>query len=170
MKVFMTVAFLILSSTILASTITTSGKVEFIAKGFPTFITINGKGDGVKGDLEITGNQVKKATFTFPLKSLKTGMDLRDEHMHEKYLESGKFPEAKLVLSEFPLNESGEVTGKLKLHNVEKQIKVQYQREGQEPLRLNAEFKVLLEDFGIEIPSFQGITVAKDILIKVNLN
>lgn len=153
-----------------ATTFKSVGRVEFVAKGFPTFITINGKGEGVEGKLTTENGKVSNSKFTFPLKSLKTGMDLRDEHMHEKYLETNKYPLAFLELPSFTLKDDGEIEGVLRLHNKESKVKVAYQRLSTGPLSIKASFKLLLEDFGIEIPSFQGITVAKEILVKVDLS
>ncbi|MCR9204131.1 MAG: YceI family protein [Halobacteriovoraceae bacterium] len=145
------------------------GNVEFVAKGFPTFITIQGKGGELSGEMNLHGDKVEKATFVVPLGTFKTGMDLRDEHMHDKYLESKKYPKAILYLDSFDLKDEGEVSGKLKLHNNEKNVQVKYTRVSSNPLKIEAEFKIILGDYGIEIPSFQGITVAKEIQIKANL-
>lgn len=143
------------------------GQVEFKAKGFPTFITISGKSPKVMGELKLNENKAS-GIFKLPLTSLKTGMELRDEHMTEKYLEVEKYPEATLTLKEFDLKEEGEAMGVLKLHNVEKSIPISYtsERDG-ETLKVKTDFKLVLSDFAIDIPSFQGITVAKDIQLKV---
>lgn len=143
------------------------GQVEFKAKGFPTFITISGKSPKVIGELKLNENKAS-GMFKLPLASLKTGMDLRDEHMTEKYLEVGKYPEATLTLKEFDLKEEGEAMGILKLHNVEKTIPITYssERDGN-VLKVKTDFKLVLSDFAIDIPSFQGITVAKDIQLQV---
>jgi polyisoprenoid-binding protein YceI len=152
-----------------AAQIQPKGDVEFTAKGFPTFITIQGKGGNLTGSMEVEGNLVKKANFIVPLKDFKTGMDLRDEHMHEKYLESKKYPQAKLSLPDFKLEGEGKVKGTLNLHNKTHPIQVDYKTIEKNPLVVEAKFKLLLEDYGIDIPSFQGITVAKEIQVKVNL-
>lgn len=143
------------------------GQVEFKAKGFPTFITISGKSPKVMGELNLNENKAS-GTFKLPLASLKTGMDLRDEHMTEKYLEVGKYPEATLTLKPFDLKEEGEAMGVLKLHNVEKTIPITYtsQRDGN-TIQVKTDFNLVLNDFEIDIPSFQGITVAKDIKLEV---
>lgn len=146
-----------------------SGKVEFTAKGFPTFITIKGVGEGVDGNMDIDGQMVKEATLKFPLNTLKTGMDLRDEHMHDKYLETKKYPMAELSLPAFELKDSGTVEGVLKLHNVEKKVNINYEASKGDQLKATAKFQIILADFGIEIPSFQGITVAKEINLAVDL-
>lgn len=147
-----------------------SGNVEFTAKGFPTFITITGKSGQVMGNLEMDPEtKIANATFTLLLASLKTGMDLRDEHMTEKYLEVKKFPHATLTLPPFKLEDEGEVIGTLKLHNVEKEVTIKYTSSSSaDALKVQTEFDLVLGDFQIDIPSFQGITVAKDIKLKVD--
>jgi len=168
MKTFLFTLLTFSAFSIQAATYVPQGNVEFTAKGFPTFITIKGKGDGIKGSLEIKDNRIQSAIIEFPLKTLQTGMDLRDKHMHEKYLETSKYPTAILKLTPFTLNNSGEVEGELKLHNITKKVKVTYETESISPLVANAEFSIVLGDFGIKIPSFQGITVAKDISLAVS--
>ncbi len=158
---------LTLSSAWSASYKVNQGEVEFTAKGFPTFITISGKSQNVSGELGLVGKKAQ-GKFKLPLNTLKTGMDLRDEHMTQKYLEVGKFPEATLTLNEFDLRDSGEVQGLLKLHNVEKPIRITYESELTETgIIIKTEFSLQLSDYGIDIPSFQGITVAKEIKLRV---
>jgi polyisoprenoid-binding protein YceI len=148
-----------------------TGNVEFKAKGFPTFITITGKSNSVAGTLDFNP-ETKKASgsFNLPLATLKTGMDLRDEHMTEKYLEVKKFPNATLTLKPFTLKEEGEAMGTLKLHDVEKEVTIKYtSNTSDDAIKVNTEFDIVLSQFNIDIPSFQGITVAKDIKLKVDL-
>ncbi len=152
-----------------AATYIPTGKVEFTAKGYPTFITIKGTGEGLQGQLDIEGNKVRSARLRFPLGKLKTGMDLRDKHMHDKYLETSKYPMATLELPSFELTESGEVEGELKLHNITKKVKVHFKAHSGETITAQANFKILLEDFAIDIPSFQGITVAKEINLAIDM-
>lgn len=158
---------LTLSSTWGANYKVNQGEVEFTAKGFPTFITISGKSQNVSGELGLSKKRAK-GKFKLPLNTLKTGMDLRDEHMTQKYLEVSKYPEATLTLNEFDLEESGEVQGLLKLHNVERPIQITYESELTDSgITVKTEFSLQLSDYGIDIPSFQGITVAKEIKLKV---
>lgn len=152
-----------------AATYLPQGSVEFTAKGFPTFITIKGRGEGITGVLEMEENELLGATIQFPLNTLKTGMDLRDEHMHEKYLETKKYPNATLTITKTSLKDSGSMEGILKLHNVSKNVTIHYEAEGRNPLVTKAYFSIVLGDFGIDIPSFQGITVAKEIKVEVAL-
>lgn len=148
-----------------------SGNVEFKAKGFPTFITITGKSNAIKGELDYNPETKQvSGTFILPLSTLKTGMDLRDEHMTEKYLEVKKYPNATLTLKPFMLKDEGEAMGTLKLHDVEKEVTIKYSSNSSaDSINVNTEFDIVLSQFNIDIPSFQGITVAKDIKLKVDL-
>lgn len=143
------------------------GKVQFIAKGFPTFITITGKGNGLTG--EMTEDQgMTSGKFILDLNSLSTDLELRDEHMKNKYLEVGKFPNAELTLPMKKLSDGGEIKATLKLKDVEKEIPVQYEVSHEDGNKIvKTSFKVELSDFDIKIPSFQGVTVAKTININV---
>lgn len=144
-----------------------AGNVEFTAKGFPTFIKINGTSQKMTGELMLD-QEMAKGTFKLPLNTLKTGMDLRDDHMINKYLEAPKFPEATLILKPFKLEEEGTAKGILKLHNVEREIEISYTSNKENDLiTFDTAFDLVLSDFNIDIPSFQGITVAKDIKLKV---
>jgi len=143
------------------------GKVKFVAKGFPTFITITGKGNGLTGEMTEDGEKTS-GKFALDLTSLSTDLDLRDEHMKNKYLEVAKFPKAMLTLPIEKLSDSGEIKAILKLKDVEKEIPVQYEissENGNKIVKTN--FKIELSDFNIEIPSFQGVTVAKTINLDV---
>lgn len=144
------------------------GAVEFTAKGFPTFITIGGKSPKVMGSLRMEQDMVS-GTFKLPLNTLKTGMELRDDHMINKYLEAPKYPQAALTLRPFVLKDEGVTTGTLSLHNVEKDIEIEYtSSKSENALMVETKFQLVLSDFNIDIPSFQGITVAKDIKLKVD--
>src|SRR3954449_1384388 len=66
--------------------------VTFRAAG-PAGLTI----EGSTADLAVT-DEGDNVAVTVPLGNLHTGIEVRDRHMKEKYLEVGKFPEAKLVL------------------------------------------------------------------------
>ena len=73
-----------------------TGDVVFQAKGFPTFITIKGETKNLDGTLKVEGGKAM-GSFKVAMTSLKTGMDLRDDHMINKYLEAKKFPQATLT-------------------------------------------------------------------------
>ena len=106
-----------------------------------------------------------------PLAHLETGIDLRDRHMREKYLEVQKYPDAvlevpwgALKLPEDGKASTGEAHGKLTLHGRTKELPFQYtvQRTGA-AYQVSGSLPLNLKDFGIEVPSYMGVTVKPDI-------
>ena len=62
------------------------GKVTFLAIGKPAMIKIVGEGTGPHGDLTIFDDKLQ-GTLTIDMKKLTTKIELRDDHMKNKYLE-----------------------------------------------------------------------------------
>lgn len=135
------------------------GTVRFAAKGNPGFLRIDGEGGKVQGSVtEDAGNTTGE--LTVELKDFKTGISLRDEHMRDKYLEVAKFPLATLKLKSV----TGETwTGDLTLKGVTKPV------SGKVSADKIATFKVNLEEYPIGVPSYLGVTVAKEVEVVVNL-
>jgi polyisoprenoid-binding protein YceI len=156
------------------------GVVEFHAVGRPSLLKIHGKSTSVTGQFKIDGMNATTGNATFQLDTLDTGISMRDKHMKEKYLEVGKFPEAKLEVTSLTLPKeflgdhySGDALpfkGKLTLHGVEKQVEgtTSVVRDGTS-IQAKTDFKVNITDFGIEKPSFAGITVKEDVDVHVEL-
>jgi polyisoprenoid-binding protein YceI len=107
------------------------------------------------------------------LRTLDTGINLRNEHLREKYLEVGKGPGFDTAtLSEIDLNGvdagtsegKGSFTGLLTLHGARKTVKgsvdVRAQGTG---LHVKASFPVDLSDYAIAKPRYLGVGV-KDIV------
>ena len=92
--------------------------------------------------------------------------------MKNKYLEVTKFPTAKLTLAELKIptdpSHNFTFTGTMNLHGINRLIEGEAQliSNGSDDL-LSAHFKIKLSDFQIELPSFQGITVAEDVLVNI---
>lgn len=158
----------------------TQNTVEFMAVGRPGLIKIKGNGEkmakvpsarysaekGIAFDLP--------AIFAFHLDSLDTGIEKRDQHMKDRYLEVQRFPVAILTLVE-PLSiklPSVEVpfSGKLNLHGVERMVqgKVNVSQEGDQ-WAARADFQIQLSDFSIQVPAFAGVTVAENVGVRVQL-
>lgn len=147
------------------------GKVAFLAKGKPALISIKGEGVGASGELH-EENGLISGEIEFELKSLKTGIDLRDEHLKNKYLEVDKFPTAKVTISSLKLpvkiNDSFKFSGVLNLHGVSQPIEGSAEVSGAASAQfIKSEFKINLSQFKIDIPSFKGITVAEEVLVKI---
>lgn len=149
------------------------GQVSFVAKGRPALISIKGEGQGLTS-LLTTNERALSGKIIFELASLKTGIDLRDEHLKNKYLEVSKHPKATLILKDLKLPDDiqkpFEFSATLDLHGVEQLITGTAQLKGNKnPQNLTANFKIKLSQFQIDIPSFQGITVAEEVLVNVDV-
>jgi polyisoprenoid-binding protein YceI len=157
-----------------------SGKVEFEAVANPSFLKIVGKGESPSGSASLVGTQAK-GKFEFPLGQLKTGLSLRDKHMKEKFLQTDKYPNAVFELTELKLPstysggkakfEGVTFEGLLTLHGVQKKIAgiatVEFNDDG---IVVQPVFTVKMSEFGIEKPSFAGMSVEDPVKVSLNLN
>lgn len=164
----------VFSSSLASAMAVKTGEIQFTAIGNPGFLKIKGKSKDTfpKGILKWS-DQGLSGEFQFSLEGLKTGIELRDEHMKEKYLEIKKFPMAILDLDPMKidpekLDEShdGNFQGNLSLHGVSKKVSGKYKYDSNEK-KIAAEFEIKVSDFGIEIPSYLGITVGEKVNILV---
>ena len=154
----------------------TKGACTFVAVGNPGFLRITGEKVTPKGSWVLEGKHtLREAQIRVPIAEFVTGIEKRDEHMHAKYLESKKFPESVLTVTQFSwsgdkLPEKVDVPASLTLHGVTKPITVSITlKEQEKEILVTSDFTVLLSDFSIEIPSFAGLTVAKDVTVHVEL-
>jgi polyisoprenoid-binding protein YceI len=150
-----------------------SGAVTFDAIGKPSALKIHAKGDAPKGQLKVQDGKVTGAV-SFKLDSLDTGINMRNEHMKKRYLETDKFPEAKLAITELvlPANYSAPdfsadklpFKGTLSLHGVDKPVTgtAKASRSGDD-LSIEAHFSLVIEDYAIKLPTFAGITMASEV-------
>ena len=181
MKAFITLFTLTCMSILQAETIqfestTKSGSTNFEAVGKPAMIKINGTAPSPKSTL-IFKDGAASLEAELDLDNFKTGIDLRDEHMKEKYLEVAKYPKAKLTITkvDFPLDweknptkfSDREFTGTLNLHGKDAQIKGTHSMN--EKNISEAQFKINLNDHNIEIPNYLGIKVVDIITVKTQI-
>src|SRR5262245_53986728 len=151
------------------------GCVEFFAVGWPSALKIHGKGRGPEGELLVVAHQVR-GSIEFDLETLETGIELRDRHMKEQYLQTSRFPRAVLKLEGVDAKRLADSTGSvslpfrgmLSLHGVDKPVAGEA-KVSQAGSRLGtvATFEIQLGDFGIEVPKYLGITVAEKVQVKV---
>lgn len=145
-----------------------NNSVEFNASGNPGFIRIAGSGAFLSGNV-FGDNKGFSAKFSVFIDDFKTGIELRDKHLKEKYLETKKYPYAILAvenLSGFKEGESFPWQGKLTLKNNTKPVNGVATVKGN---TLSAKFKISLADYPeIGIPSYLGVTVAETIEISVD--
>lgn len=154
----------------------TDGKTEFLAIGKPAMIKINGEGQGPEGTLTITQNTLN-GILKVDLNKVTTKIDLRDDHMKNKYLEVSKYPDATLEFvnvelpatlssteTEVPFKakftmhgKTSDVTGKAKVSKNTKDVSG------------NAEFLFKITDYLDTLPSWLGVKVAEEVTVKVQL-
>lgn len=152
------------------------GGVEFLAVGKPQFIKIRGKGAAPQGELQLDGKKAK-ANFEFELATLDTDINLRNEHMRDKYLEVKQHPKAKLEIDDLELKNGWSAakpqvdetpfTGKLTLHGVTKPVAGKFKVGGKRDV--DAGFKIKLSDYAIDIPKYLGVTVADEVDVQVKI-
>lgn len=158
-----------------------TGDAEFLALGRPSFLKIRGKKGKVSGKMVIKENRFS-AKLKVLLDDFDTGLNLRNSHMKENYLETDQFPNATLFISKIPLkkdfinSKSAELNkipfkGKLKLRGITKVVNgtASLIKKGKK-LSGEASFKFILTDFNMKIPSFKGITVAKEVTITAKID
>ncbi len=156
--------------------------------------TIIGNTSHVTGSLEVdlaAPNRGARGQVEVDIGSLKTGIDLRDEHLRgEQWLDAKKFPKATFALDKVSLKGalvagkrvSGTLSGTLTIHGVAKPVTVpvevgfhkwspELKNFGVETdlIRVKAAFKVALSDFGIKVPEMLGKKVAETLEIGLNL-
>lgn len=129
---------------------------------------------GTTSDLTVA-DDAQNVTVTVPLANLKTGIDLRDRHMREKYLEIGKYPNAELVVAKSAIrmppaggDSSGDASGTMKLHGKTKAVSFHYiARKDGGAMKVGGTVRVDIRDYGIDVPSYMGVTVKPEVDVEV---
>ncbi len=154
-----------------------SSEVGFKAVGRPAMLKINGEKGKLTGQIVLRGGALH-GQLDVAMNDFTTGIDLRDRHMKETYLETGKFPNARLIFDGTTIPgiqeqgnfkvESAPFRASLELHGQRKPIEgeASISRSGA-VAQVDAKFKVKLSDYGIQIPKYLGITVAEDVTIEI---
>lgn len=131
--------------------------------------------EGQTPDLEIR-DEPDNFCVVVPLKNLSTGISLRDRHMKEKYLETDKYPNAELKVRRADLKvpaaggkEETSANGLLKLHGQEKPVVFHYRASESGGLySVDGTLHVNIADFGINTPSFMGMSVRPDVDVRAS--
>ena len=129
---------------------------------------------GTTSDLAVKDDGSKIAVAV-PLANLKTGIDLRDKHMREKYLQVAQFPTAELEVARGSLNlpadganASGTGQGTIKIHGVSKPVTFKYvAKRSAASYDVSGNVQINIKEFGIEVPSYMGVTVKPDVDVQV---
>lgn len=166
-------AFALLPSVAFATFASRSGaSVSFTAIG-PAGMQIVGTTSELRVEEDAQGN----ISITVPLGQLTTGIDLRDKHMREKYLEVPKYPNAVLKVSRASLPLPGasqggsfEADGSLTLHGTTKPVHLKYsaKRDAQTGYAISSALKLDMRDYGIEQPGYKGLSVKTSVDLAVS--
>ena len=147
----------------------------FLAVGKPGFLRIEGKNAKPEGALEFKGGQVSGMLKIY-LNDYVTGIEMRDKHMKETYLETQKYPYAELKLTNQPISLTSSVeqklNGTIKLKEttrdetvtwIWKKLPAGTESEGE------GKFSILLSNYKIDIPKYLGVKVADTVDVTVKL-
>jgi polyisoprenoid-binding protein YceI len=137
------------------------------------------KTNALDGELSMSAQRPGEVdgTLVVDLKTLETGISLRDTHMREQYLEVQKgeqFAAARLNrirlagIEPASLAGNGTFTGMLTLHGVEREVtgKAEVKSSG-ESLQVLATFPVKVSDFNIQKPRYLGVGVKDQVTVAV---
>ena len=151
-----------------------SAKLEFV----------EGMTGSISGSIEVSpdsGIGSTKGIFQVDLRTLKTGIDLRDEHMRTRHLKTDKYPYAYFEISSIadpPTRLASDSTyqmtaaGKFCIHGNWRPITVtttvrRSLRAESDALAVRAAFTIKLDDFGIPRPKALFLKLAETINIEV---
>jgi len=137
--------------------------VQFNATGEPGALDIEAKTtDCTAADDGTT------LSFTVKLDTVTTGIDLRDEHMKEKFLQTAQYPDAVLSFPKatiaWPTETGKKVTGTLdatfSAHGKSTPTKLKYDvQKTKTGWKVTGTFPYDTTALGIEVPSYLGVTI-----------
>ncbi|HKQ69462.1 MAG TPA: YceI family protein [Polyangiaceae bacterium] len=151
-----------------------------LAKPSDAHVVFTGSAAGLKFEGKTSDLDVAEAggnvVISVPLKNLQTGVELRDKHMKEKYLEIDKFPSAKLTVArallKFPApgeSTSADVTGTLELHGQAKPVSVHYDLKADgSTFVADGKVRINMQEVGIPVPEYSLIKVKSDVDVAVH--
>lgn len=150
-------------------------KVDFHADG--KIMKVHGENGKASGKLIIKDGSVSGQAVV-NLNDLTTGIDLRDDHMKNKYLEVGKYPKATLDIIEIRLpaqlpsgSFEAPFKGNLTVHGVSKAVSgvAKLNRDGSQ-LKGDVEFMTSISGHKIELPKYSGIILKDEVKVKVEFD
>jgi polyisoprenoid-binding protein YceI len=148
-------------------------------EGARVAFTVTGPGglkiNGTTSELAVADDG-QNVTVTVTLTRLTTGIDLRDRHMRDKYLETQTYPTTTLVVPRAALqipgpgaSQTSDAQGTLTLHGQTRPSSLHYaatNRAG--TYRVDGNVRLNMNDFGVVVPSYLGVTVKPDVDVEVH--
>jgi polyisoprenoid-binding protein YceI len=163
----------------LAALLVTAVAEAKLARGGPATTTFTATGPGglkiigTTSDLDVLDDG-QTVTISVPLANLSTGISLRDKHMKEKYLEVPKFPNATFKVPRSALPAAGasgeaDVPGTMNIHGQNHPVTVHFKSQAAGATsNVDGTAHVNMKDYGIDVPSYLGVTVKPDVDLAVH--
>jgi len=148
------------------------GYVEFVSTA--PMLEFKGKSDHLTGMIDFDDNLVD---FYVDLTTIDTGINLRNNHMRDSYLETDKFPFAEFTGSlnkmyDFEQAGKQEITtsGVFEIHGVEQEMEIKGSlEETNQGMRLEASWVVKLEDHDIRKPRVVFYELADEQTVNISI-
>lgn len=156
---------------------TRNGKIYFNATSLSSPEKVDATNDKATSVLDVSNGQLE---FAVLMKAFVFEKALMEEHFNENYVESDKFPKATFKGMIKNMNEvlvlkdgtyQAKISGKLTIHGITRDVET----TGSITVKGNSitaksDIRILLADYGIEIPSLVRDKVAKEASINIQIN
>ena len=138
-------------------------KIGFKANGEPGALDIDAKTESLT-----VADDGTNLTFTVDMTTVKTGIELRDEHMKTKFLHTETYPTTTLVFpkagiawpTEVGQKAAGSMEAQFTAKGATKPVKMTYEvQKTKQGWKCTGAFDYNTNDHGIEVPSYLGVTV-----------
>ncbi len=116
----------------------------------------------VKGSAKVSGDKATADGVLIDLKSLSTGIGLRDKHLKQR-LDVDKFPMAKLIKAE---GKNGKGTATIEIKGKKLPVDGTYEVKSG---HLIAKFKMKMSDLGIDDVNYMGVGAKDEVVVSVDL-
>lgn len=132
----------------------------------------------IDGYLKHSGSSLNESSelyFEVDLRTLDTGIGLRNRHMREEYLHTDKYPYAKFSGSILSVRDAGSgrtaaVKGTMDIHGVKKTMEVTASLSPTSSgMRAKVSFIVKLTDHNIEVPKFMFLKISEDMQLELDM-
>jgi polyisoprenoid-binding protein YceI len=150
--------------------------VKFISDApVEDFEGVTSKIDGYLKHIGSSLNEGSELYFEVDLRTLDTGIGLRNRHMREEYLHTDKYPYAKFSGTIVSVRDAGSsrtanVKGTMDIHGVKKSMEVTTSLSTTSTgMRAKVSFIVKLTDHKIEVPKFMFLKISEDMKLELDV-
>lgn len=148
-------------------------QVDFEGTGKPSMLKIHGTSEEKLNGFFVFDGKKFSGKAIFDLASLDTGIDIRNDHMKNRYLEVSKFPKAELEIKEISFTRdfnpqsfkvAGPFKGVLQLHGISHPVAGKINLNAKEgELEVECEYSLSIIDFKIQRPAYANISMTDDV-------